>query len=107
MGEVLLLAGPTASGKTKATLAIAEARNVTIINADSMQVYRDLSVITARPTPPGKSRVRPMACLATAMAQNGSPPGHGWTRRWQKSATHGRAGLRLCWWAERGFIFRR
>ncbi|MBK9081710.1 MAG: tRNA (adenosine(37)-N6)-dimethylallyltransferase MiaA [Rhizobiales bacterium] len=46
----LLIAGPTASGKT--ALAIAAARRVggVVVNADSMQVYRDLAVLTARPT---------------------------------------------------------
>jgi len=49
--EVVLIAGPTASGKSALALALAEKRGGTIINADSMQVYRDLSIITARPTP--------------------------------------------------------
>jgi tRNA dimethylallyltransferase len=46
----VLIAGPTASGKSALTLALAEAHNGVIINADSMQVYRDLRVLTARPT---------------------------------------------------------
>ena len=45
-----LLAGPTASGKSGLALAIAEKTGAPIINADSMQVYADLSVLTARPT---------------------------------------------------------
>jgi tRNA dimethylallyltransferase len=48
---VILIAGPTASGKSALALALAEQRGGTIINADSMQVYRDLRIITARPTP--------------------------------------------------------
>jgi tRNA dimethylallyltransferase len=47
----VLIAGPTASGKSAVALALARKTGGTIINADSMQVYRDLSVITARPTP--------------------------------------------------------
>ena len=47
----VLIAGPTASGKSALALALAEAHNGVIINTDSMQVYRDLRVITARPTP--------------------------------------------------------
>jgi tRNA dimethylallyltransferase len=47
----LLVAGPTASGKSALALAIAQRLNGTVINTDSMQVYRDLSVLTARPTP--------------------------------------------------------
>jgi tRNA dimethylallyltransferase len=44
-----LIAGPTASGKSALALAAAELAPVTIINADSAQVYRDLRIITARP----------------------------------------------------------
>jgi tRNA dimethylallyltransferase len=47
---ILVLAGPTASGKSGLGIAIAEQVKGTIINADSMQVYRDLRVLTARPT---------------------------------------------------------
>ena len=46
---VIVVAGPTASGKSGLALAIAEELAGTIINADSMQVYRDLRVLTARP----------------------------------------------------------
>jgi tRNA dimethylallyltransferase len=49
--RVVLIAGPTASGKSGLALALAEQIGGTIVNADSMQVYRDLRVITARPTP--------------------------------------------------------
>ncbi|HEV2567532.1 tRNA (adenosine(37)-N6)-dimethylallyltransferase MiaA [Sphingomonas sp.] len=44
-----LIAGPTASGKTALALAAAEHGEVTIINADSAQVYRDLRILSARP----------------------------------------------------------
>jgi len=50
-GPVVLVGGPTASGKSPLALALAEAHRGTLINADSMQVYRDLRVLTARPTP--------------------------------------------------------
>jgi tRNA dimethylallyltransferase len=48
---VILIAGPTASGKSALALALAEKLGGVIVNADSMQVYRDLRVLTARPTP--------------------------------------------------------
>jgi tRNA dimethylallyltransferase len=48
--NAVLIAGPTASGKSALALAVAEATGGVIINADSMQVYRDLRVLTARPT---------------------------------------------------------
>lgn len=48
--RAVLIAGPTASGKSALALELAQATGGTIVNADSMQVYRDLRVITARPT---------------------------------------------------------
>ena len=53
----ILIAGPTASGKSALALALAEKIGGIIVNADSMQVYRDLRVITARPTPAEEARV--------------------------------------------------
>jgi tRNA dimethylallyltransferase len=55
--KIILIAGPTASGKSALALALAEKLGGTIINADSMQVYRDLRIITARPTPKEEARV--------------------------------------------------
>ncbi|MEE1610031.1 tRNA (adenosine(37)-N6)-dimethylallyltransferase MiaA [Microvirga sp. CF3016] len=46
----ILIAGPTASGKSALGIKLARALDGVVINADSMQVYRDLRVITARPT---------------------------------------------------------
>ena len=51
MHTAILLAGPTSSGKSAVALKLAQAHGGVIINADSMQVYRDLRIITARPTP--------------------------------------------------------
>ena len=53
----MLIAGPTASGKSALALELAAATGGVIINADSMQVYRDLRVITARPTTEEEARV--------------------------------------------------
>jgi tRNA dimethylallyltransferase len=53
----LIVAGPTASGKSALALALAERCGGTIINADAMQVYRELRVLTARPTPDEEARV--------------------------------------------------
>jgi len=55
--KIILIAGPTASGKSALALGLAEKLGGTIINADSMQVYRDLRIITARPTPDEEARV--------------------------------------------------
>ena len=52
-----LIAGPTASGKSALALALAERANGTIVNADSAQVYRDLRLVSARPTAEDEARV--------------------------------------------------
>jgi tRNA dimethylallyltransferase len=54
--SAVLIAGPTASGKSALALSLAEKLNGVVINADSMQVYRDLRIITARPTPQEEKR---------------------------------------------------
>jgi tRNA dimethylallyltransferase len=56
MNRAVLIAGPTASGKSALALRLAEQVGGAIINADSMQVYRDFRVLTARPTPEEESR---------------------------------------------------
>ena len=57
VGKAVLIAGPTASGKSALALDLALGSGGVVINADSMQVYRDLRVITARPTPEDEARV--------------------------------------------------
>jgi tRNA dimethylallyltransferase len=55
--SAVLIAGPTASGKSALALDLAERLGGVIVNADSMQVYRDLRIITARPTLEDEERV--------------------------------------------------
>jgi tRNA dimethylallyltransferase len=55
--RAVLIAGPTASGKSALAIALAERLGGIVVNADSMQVYRDLRIITARPTPDDEARV--------------------------------------------------
>ncbi len=57
MKTAVLIAGPTASGKSALALALAERHGGVIFNADSMQVYRDLRVLTARPDAEEEARV--------------------------------------------------
>jgi len=52
-----LIAGPTASGKSALALRLAEAADGVIVNADSAQVYRDLRIVSARPSPDEEARV--------------------------------------------------
>lgn len=55
--KAVLIAGPTASGKSALALELALSVDGIVINADSMQVYRDLRTITARPTRDDEARV--------------------------------------------------
>ena len=68
----ILVAGPTASGKSALALRLAERLGGVVINADSMQVYRELRIVTARPTDDDLARaphalygVRPVAEAGT------------------------------------------
>src|SRR3954464_5406231 len=51
-----LIAGPTASGKSALALALAEKTGGVVINADSAQVYRDLAIVSARPSRADEAR---------------------------------------------------
>jgi len=55
--QAVFIAGPTASGKSDLALELARRIDGVIINADSMQVYRDLRIITARPAPEEEAQV--------------------------------------------------
>lgn len=54
--RAILIAGPTASGKSGLALCLAERLRGIVINADSMQVYRELRILTARPTAADEAR---------------------------------------------------
>jgi len=56
-GRVIVVAGPTASGKSALALALAQERRGTVINADAMQTYDAFPVLTAQPTAAERSRV--------------------------------------------------
>src|SRR4051812_42317201 len=55
---VIVITGPTASGKSALALALAEARDGTVINADAMQTYDAFPILTAQPTPEEHARAR-------------------------------------------------
>lgn len=56
--SVILIAGPTASGKSAAALMLAGEIGGEIVNADALQVYRDLSLLSARPSPADEALTR-------------------------------------------------
>lgn len=55
--RAVLIAGPTASGKSALAMAVAEASGGVVVDADSMQVYRELRILTARPSEADEARV--------------------------------------------------
>ncbi|MGA8400982.1 MAG: isopentenyl transferase family protein, partial [Stellaceae bacterium] len=54
--DVIIVAGPTASGKSALALALAEHYGGAVINADALQCYGDLRILTARPGPAEEAR---------------------------------------------------
>ena len=55
---IVLLAGPTASGKSKLAIKLSKALNGEIVNADSMQVYKELKILTSRPSPSDIKKIK-------------------------------------------------
>ena len=88
MISTLLIAGPTASGKSGLASALAERCGATIINADSMQVYRDLRVLTARPGDDEEKRLPHRLYGHVDAAENYS------VGRWLAAATAALAAVR-------------
>ena len=58
MHKLLVICGPTAAGKTEHALRLAEQWQIPILNADSRQIYRDLPIGTAAPTPEELQRAK-------------------------------------------------
>src|SRR6202012_3391266 len=58
--DAVLIAGPTASGKSAAALALAEKIGGAAINADSMQVYAEAPILTAQPHAESRARAPPL-----------------------------------------------
>ena len=76
--RIWLIAGPTASGKSALALRLARATRGEIVNADSMQLYADLRLITARPSPEEEASA-PHHLFGTVDAADGWSVGH-WVR---------------------------
>ena len=56
--KIILISGPTASGKSNVSIKLAKKINGEIINADSMQVYKELKVLSARPNPKDYQKIK-------------------------------------------------
>jgi tRNA dimethylallyltransferase len=70
--RALIVAGPTCSGKSALALALAQRFGGTVINADSMQVYRELRILTARPSPEDEAQAPHMLYGVRPAAEPGS-----------------------------------
>ena len=79
--RIWLIAGPTASGKSALALRLAAASGGEIVNADSMQLYADLRLLTARPSPQEETRA-PHNLFGIADAADGWSVG-----RWVRTAS--------------------
>ncbi len=58
LSKIYLISGPTASGKTEFAIKLAKKIKGEIINADSMQIYKELKILTARPTNKDKKKCK-------------------------------------------------
>ena len=56
--KIILISGPTASGKSNFAIKLAKKINGEIINADSMQVYKELKILSARPDPKDYQKIK-------------------------------------------------
>ena len=56
--KIILISGPTASGKSDFSIKLAKKINGEIINADSMQVYKELKILSARPYPKDYQKIK-------------------------------------------------
>ena len=56
--KIILISGPTASGKSNFAIKLAKKINGEIVNADSMQVYKELKILSARPDPKDYQKIK-------------------------------------------------
>lgn len=87
--RAIIIAGPTASGKSALALMLAERLGGTVINADAMQCYRELRIVTARPSPEDEARAPHALYGVLPAAQAGSVA---W---WREAALAAMAAARL------------
>ena len=56
--KLILIAGPTASGKSKLAIKLAQKLNGEVINADSMQIFKEFSILSSRPSLSDTKRIK-------------------------------------------------
>ena len=97
--KIILISGPTASGKSSFAIKFAKKINGEIINADSMQVYKELKVLSARPSPKNYQKIRHHLYGFHSVKKNFS------TGDWLKLAVkkikevrNRKKNTNFCWW---------
>ena len=78
--KIILISGPTASGKSTFAIKLAKKINGEVINADSMQVYKELKILTARPSKKEQQNIKHHLYGFQSVKKNFS------TGEWQKLA---------------------
>jgi tRNA dimethylallyltransferase len=91
--KAILIVGPTASGKSAVALALAERLGGTVINADSMQLYHELHILTARPSE-AEERLAPHRLYGTVPASEAFSVGR-WLEAAQAAITEARGEGRV------------
>jgi tRNA dimethylallyltransferase len=79
--KIILLAGPTALGKSRIAISLSKSLNGEIVNADSMQVYKELRILTSRPSLSDEKKIKHHLYGITSVRNDFS------TGRWLKLAT--------------------
>jgi len=79
--KIILLAGPTASGKSRIAISLSKSLNGEIVNADSMQVYKELRILTSRPSLSDEKKIKHHLYGITSVRNDFS------TGKWLKLAT--------------------
>ena len=91
--RIWLIAGPTASGKSALALRLAQETGAEIVNADALQLYADLRLLTARPSAQEEA-LAPHHLFGTVDAADGWSVG-----RWLRAATTVPDVAVLSWWS--------
>ena len=60
--RILIISGPTASGKSDLALKLVDEKDITIINADSLQIYEGLPILSSQPSNEEKKKVNLFIC---------------------------------------------
>ena len=81
--KIILISGPTASGKSNFAIKLAKKIRGEIVNADSMQVYKELKILTARPLKKEYQKIKHHLYGFQSVKKNFQRE-NGWILQWKK-----------------------